>query len=140
MRIRPIRNDRDHASALERIDALWGAEPRSARGDELEVLVTLVDAYEREHHPIEAPTPIAAIAFRMEQQGLTRKDLYSLIGSRARVSEVLSGKRSLSLSMIRRLRSGLGLSADLLIGPGTEPRTRPTRARRLRSGPIRASG
>ena len=75
MKIRPIRNDRDHATALERIDALWGAGPGSARGEELEVLVTLVDAYEREHHPIEAPNPIAAIAFRMEQQG-----------SRARIS------------------------------------------------------
>jgi HTH-type transcriptional regulator/antitoxin HigA len=80
------------------------------------VLATLVDAYEARHHAIDAPDPITAIHFRMEQQGLTRKDLEPMIGSRARVSEVLTGKRSLTLEMVRRVQSGLGISADLLIG------------------------
>ena len=80
------------------------------------MLVTLVHAYEAEHHAIEPPNPIDAIRFRMEQQGLTRRDLEPLIGGRSRVSEVLSGKRPLTLRMIRRLRRGLGISADVLVG------------------------
>ena len=86
-------------------------------GDELDVLVTLVDAWEAKRHPIDPPDPLMAIQFRMEQQGLTRADLEPLIGSRARVSEILTGKRKLTLAMIRRVRSGLGISADLLIAP-----------------------
>jgi HTH-type transcriptional regulator/antitoxin HigA len=118
--VRPIRTEEDHDAALERIDALMSAKAGTPEGDELDILVTLVDAYEAEHFPIDAPDPIAAIQFHMEQQGLTRKDLEPLIGSRARVSEVMSGKRGLTLAMVRRVRSGLGISADLLIGMGSE--------------------
>jgi len=94
---------------------LMGSAPGSPEGDELEVLATLLDAYEAKHFPMDAPDPITAIEFRMEQQGLTRKDLESFIGSRARVSEILTRKRSLTLPMVRRLKHGLGISADVLI-------------------------
>jgi HTH-type transcriptional regulator/antitoxin HigA len=116
MEIHPIRNDDDHARTLEQIEALWGAEDGSPEAELLEVLVTLTNAYEAEHHAIGPPDPIEAIRFRMEQEGLSRKDLEPLLGSRARVSEVLNRKRPLTLRMIRRLREGLGLSADVLIG------------------------
>lgn len=99
------------------IEALWGAEPGTPEADQLEVLVTLMDAYEAEHHAIDSPDPIDALLFRMEQAGLSRKDLEPYIGSRARVSEVLNRRRSLTLAMIRRLRDGLGIPADVLIGP-----------------------
>jgi HTH-type transcriptional regulator/antitoxin HigA len=115
MQIRPIRSERDHERAVARIGELMSARPGTPEGDELDVLATLVDAYEAKHHAIDAPDPITAIHFRMEQQGLTRKDLEPMIGSRARVSEVLTGKRSLTLEMVRRVRIGLGISADLLI-------------------------
>jgi HTH-type transcriptional regulator/antitoxin HigA len=116
MQIHPIRNEDDHAAAIDRIAELMGAELDTPAGEELDVLATLVDAYEAKHHVIDAPDPIAAIEFRMEQQGLTRKDLEPIIGSRARVSEVMTRKRSLTVAMIRRVRSELGISADLLIG------------------------
>jgi len=118
MQIRPIRTEKDHDEALARIDELMSAKLGTAEGDELDVLVTLVDAYEEKHFPMDAPDPVTAIQFWMEQQGLTRKDLEPMIGSRARVSEVLSGKRGLTLAMIRRVRTGLGISADLLVGTG----------------------
>ena len=116
MSIQPIHTDTDHAGALTRIDALWGATVGTAAADELEILVTLVAEYETRHHAILPPDPIEAIRFRMEQLGLTRKDLEPMVGSRARVSEVLAGKRPLTLAMIRRLRKGLGVPADVLIG------------------------
>lgn len=116
MRIRPIRTEDDHDAAVARIADLIGARPDTAEGEELDILATLVDAYEAKHHAVDAPEPIAAIQFRMEQQGLTRKDLEPLIGSRARVSEVMTRKRPLTLAMIRRVRSKLGISADVLIG------------------------
>lgn len=119
MQITPIRNDRDHARALREIGKLWGARRGSPAARTLEVLVTLVSDYESNHHVIEPPDPIDAIRFRMEQQGLSRRDLEAMIGSRARVSEVLNGKRPLTVQMIRRLRDGLGISADVLVG--TEP-------------------
>ncbi len=118
IQVHPIRSEADYDAALERIDALMGAKPGSAEGDELDVLVTLVDAYEEKRFPMDAPDPVTAIQFRMEQQGLTRKDLEPMIGSRARVSEVMTGKRPLTLAMVRRVRSGLGISADLLVGTG----------------------
>jgi HTH-type transcriptional regulator/antitoxin HigA len=118
IQIRPIRTEKDHDEALARIDQLMTAKLGTPEGDELDVLVTLVDAYETEHFPMDAPDALTAIQFRMEQQGLTRKDLEPMIGSRARVSEVLSGKRRLTLPMIRRVRDGLGISADVLVGPG----------------------
>ena len=116
MQIRPIRSERDHERAVARISELMSAQADTPEGDELDVLATLVDAYEAKHHAIDAPDPITAIQFRMEQQGLARRDLESMIGTRARVSEVLTGKRSLTLDMVRRVKSGLGISADLLIG------------------------
>ena len=116
MDIHPIRNDRDHARALRQVEKLWGARAGSPEAEKLEVLVTLVDAYEAKHHPIDPPDPIEAIRFRMEQEGLTRADLEKLIGSRARVSEILNGRRPLTLQMIRRLRDALGISADVLVG------------------------
>jgi len=116
MQIHPIRTEADHDSAVARIAKLIGAKPDTAEGEELDILATLVDAYEAKHHAIDAPDPIAAIQFRMEQQGLTRKNLEPLIGSRARVSEVMTRRRSLTLAMIRRVRKELGISADVLIG------------------------
>ena len=115
MDLRPIRTDAAHAAALEEIDGLWGADPETAEGARLEILLTLVDAYEEAHHPIPASDPISAIEFMMEQRGLTRRDLEPMIGSRARVAEVLNRKRALTLPMIRRLSKGLGIPADILV-------------------------
>ncbi len=115
MDIKPIKNKRDYQAALKQIEALMDAAPGSKRGDKLDVLVTLVEAYEAKHFAIDAPNPIAAIEFAMEQKGLTRKDLEPFIGSRARVSEVLNHKRPLTLAMIRNLHTGLGLPAEILI-------------------------
>ena len=116
MEIHPIRNQRDHARALRAVEHLWGARPGTAEADKLEILVTLVDAYEAKHHPLDPPDPIDAIRFRMEQMGLTRQHLVSIIGSRARVSEILNRRRPLTIAMIARLRDKLGISADVLIG------------------------
>lgn len=116
IQIRPIKTKQDHSAAVKRIEALMGSKPGSIEGDELDMLATLVCAYEEKHFPMDPPDPLVAIQFRMEQQGLTRKDLEPMIGSRARVSEVLAGKRRLTLPMIRRVRDGLGISADLLVG------------------------
>ena len=113
--IKPIKSDRDYRRVLSEIDGLMDARPNSAEGDRLDVLTTLVVAWEEKHHEIDAPNPIEAIRFAMEQRGLTRRDLEPLIGSRARVAEVLNGKRSLTLSMIRRLHKTLGIAADVLI-------------------------
>lgn len=124
MDIHPIRNDRDHAKAIRQIEKLWGAVAGTREADVLDVLVTLVDAYEAKHHPIEAPDPIDAIRFRMEQQGLTRADLEPMIGSRARVSEVLNRQRPLTIIMIKKLRAGLGISGDVLLGGAPEPKAR----------------
>ncbi len=120
MQIRPIRTDDDHRAALEAIDSLWGAPAGSTDADSLEVLITLVDDYESRHHAIEPPDPIDAILFRLEQQGLTRRDLEPLIGHRGRVSEVLNRKRPLTLAMIRRLHRALGIPAELLLQHGRD--------------------
>ncbi len=114
MDITPIKTDADYRAALAGIEALMNAEPDTPDGDRLDVLATLVEAYEARHFPIAAPDPIAAIKFRMQQMGLTRKDLEPLLGTRGRVSEVLSGRR-LSLSMIRRLNAELNIPAEVLI-------------------------
>jgi HTH-type transcriptional regulator/antitoxin HigA len=116
MTIRPIRCDVDHESALKRIQALMSAKPGTDDGDELNVLATLVDAYEAKHFPIETADPIEAIRFRMEQMGLERNDLEPLIGSRARVSEILNRRRGLSLKMIRTLHEELNIPLEALIG------------------------
>jgi HTH-type transcriptional regulator/antitoxin HigA len=115
--IRPIRNEEDYETALEEIEQLWDAAPGTPEADRLEVLVTLVEAYEAEHYPIPAPDPIELILHVMEARGLTRRDLEPYLGSRARVSEVLNRRRPLSLAMIRKLQSGLGLPADALVQP-----------------------
>ena len=115
--VKPIRTKSDHAAALAEIERLWGAKRGTPEGDRLDVLATLVDAYEAEQFPMDPPDPIEAIKFRMEQQGLTRKDLEPLIGTRTRVAEVLNRKRSLSIGMIRRLHRALGIPADVLIRP-----------------------
>jgi HTH-type transcriptional regulator/antitoxin HigA len=116
MTIKPIKNDRNYRKALKEIDDLMDARPNTAEGDHLDVLVTLVEAWEEKHWPIESPDPVEAILFAMEQRGLSRRDLEPFIGSRARVSEVLNHKRSLTLPMIRRLHEGLGIPAAVLIG------------------------
>ena len=116
MKIKPIRNARDHERALKRIQSLMGAEDGSPKGDELEVWVTLVDVYERKKFPIDHPDAVEAIKFRMEQLGLNRKDLEPYLGSRARVSEVLNKRRGLSLAMIRSLHKNLGIPLESLVG------------------------
>lgn len=113
--LKPIRTKTDYGKALDEFGRLWGAKSGTSDGDRLDVLATLIDAYESEHYPMDPPDPIEAIKFRMEQQGLTRKDLEPLIGTRTRVAEVLNRKRSLSIAMIRRLHDRLGISAEVLI-------------------------
>jgi HTH-type transcriptional regulator/antitoxin HigA len=113
--IKPIKNERTYRKALTEIDSLMDARPNSADGDRLDVLVTLVQAWEEKHWPIDLPDPVEAILFAMEQRGLSRRDLEPLIGSRARVAEILNHKRPLTLPMIRRLHQGLGIPAEVLI-------------------------
>ena len=102
---------------MAEIERLWGSASGTPEGDRLDVLATLIDAYESRTFVIAAPDPIQAIKFRMEQQGLTRKDLEGIIGTRARITEVLEGKRGLSIAMIRKLHSELGIPAEILIKP-----------------------
>jgi len=115
--VKPIRTNADYEAALLELKKLWGAKSGTMQGDRLDVLATLIDAYESEHFPMDPPDPVEAIKFRMEQQGLSRKDLEPFIGTRTRVAEVLNRKRSLSVAMIRRLHEGLGIPADILIRP-----------------------
>lgn len=117
MDIKPIRTEAEYDVALKEIERLWGSTYGTRQGDKLDVLVTLVEAYEEQHYPVPPPDPIEAIIHHMESQGLSRQDLEPYLGSRARVEEVLSRKRPLSLGMIRRLQSGLGISADVLVQP-----------------------
>jgi HTH-type transcriptional regulator/antitoxin HigA len=115
--VRPIRSKRDYEAALKEVERLWGAKAGARDGDRLDVLATLIDAYEAKHFPMDPPDPIDAIKFRMEQQGLTRRDLEEIIGTRTRIAEVLTRKRGLSIAMLRRLHERLGISADVLIRP-----------------------
>jgi len=115
MTLRPIRTKREHQAALREVEALWEAPSGSPEADRLEVLTLLVEAYEREYYPIEAPDPIDFLQHVMQARGMTRKNLEPYIGSRARVAEVLNRVRPLTLEMIRRLASGLKLPADVLI-------------------------
>lgn len=117
MDIRPIHTEADYEEALKKIDALFDAEPGTAAGDHLDVLTTLVEAYEREHYPIPAPDPVEAILYFMESRGLSRRDLEPYIGSRARVSEIINRRRPLSLEMIQKLHTNLGISAEALVQP-----------------------
>lgn len=123
--VKPIRSEADYEEALTEVERLWDARSGTPEGDRLDVLATLIDAYESAHHPIDPPDPIEAIKFRMEQQGLTRKDLEGILGTRTRVAEVLNRRRGLSINMIRRLHDKLGISAEVLIRPSrTEAATR----------------
>jgi HTH-type transcriptional regulator/antitoxin HigA len=117
MDVRPIRTKADHQAALAEIASLMSAEKGTPEGDRLDVLATLVEAYEAAHVPIEAPHPISAILFMMEQKQLSRRDLEPAIGSRARVAEVLNRRRALTLPMIRRLSGVLDIPADVLVQP-----------------------
>ncbi len=115
MDIKPIRTKKDLKKALNRIDKIIDAKQGTSEYDELEVLSTLVEAYEDKHYPIDPPDPVEAIKFRMEQIGLKQVDLAPIMGGKNRVSEVLSHKRSLSLRMIRNLHTRLGISAESLL-------------------------
>lgn len=117
MDIKPIKTETDYQSALKEIEKLFDAAPDTPEGDRLDVLVTLVEAYEEKHYSIPKPDPIEAILYHMESRGLTRRDLQPYIGSRARVSEVLNRKRPLTMEMIRNLHKGLGIPAEVLIQP-----------------------
>ena len=113
--LKPIRSNADYKNALNELERLWGARSGTPKGDRLDIIATLIDAYEAEHYPMDPPDPVEAIKFRMEQQGLSRKDLEPLIGTRTRVAEVLNRKRNLSIGMIRRLHDHLGIPAEVLI-------------------------
>ena len=122
MDIQPIKTEKDYDAALQLIEELWDSEEGTAEGDRLDILITLVDAYEQINHPIYPPDPVAAIEFHMDQNELTRADLEAYIGTRARVSEVLNRKRGLSIEMIRNLHEGLGIPLESLIARPKELR------------------
>jgi len=115
MDIKPIRTKTDYRAALKAVESLMGAKARTPQGDRLDVLVTLIEGYERQHFPMDLPDAVEAFKFRMEQQGLTPKDLEPLIGRSNRVYEVLSRRRSLTLAMIQKLHVGLGIPAESLL-------------------------
>src|SRR6266481_7967824 len=117
MDIKPIKSERDYEQALQRVESLWKSPEGSVESDELDVLATLIEAYEREHYPVDLPDPIEAIKFRLEQQSKDTRALIGIIGHRTRVYEVLQKKRSLSLAMIRNLHDKLGIPAKVLIQP-----------------------
>ena len=117
VRVRVIRSDTDHRAALTEVEALMHAAPGTLEGERLDILVTLIEAWEARHEPVPPPDPIEAILFMMEQKGLTRRDLEPAIGHRGRVSEVLNRKRALTLPMIRALSALLDLPADVLVAP-----------------------
>ena len=117
MEIRPIKTEADYQTTMEERERRFDAASDTPEGDRLEVLTTLVEAYEEKHYAIPLPDPVEAIQYYMESRGLTRRDLESYIGSRGRVSEILNRKRSLSIEMIRRLHTALGIPAEVLIQP-----------------------
>lgn len=117
MNLKPIKTSTDHEAALVEIERLWNAKEGSADGDRLEILITLVEAYEEAHFSIDLPDPIEAIKFRLEQQGADKKTLIGIIGNRTRVYEVLRRDRALSLTMIRQLNRHLKIPAEVLIRP-----------------------
>ncbi len=115
MEIKPIKTEQDYYSTLDRIDELWGSKKDTPRGDEFDLLVTLVEAYEMKYYPIAPPDPIDAIKFRMEQMGMSKADMVEYIGSQSRVSEVLNRKRNLTLKMVKALYKGLKIPAEILL-------------------------
>jgi HTH-type transcriptional regulator/antitoxin HigA len=141
MDIKPIKNGQGYEQALRRVEALWDSPEGSAESDELDVLATLIEAYEREHYPIDLPDPVEAIKFRLEQEGKDSRALIGVIGQRTRVYEVLRGKRSLSLNMIRELHEKFGIPANVLIQPGRKRRKPAGRqhSSRLRSTRLKKS-
>jgi len=115
MNIKPIKTEKDYDSALIRLEVIFDASPKSKEGDEAEILTILIENYESECHPIEAPDPIEAIKIRMEEMNMKQKDLIGIIGGKSRVSEVLNRKKRLTVEMIRKLESALHLPASLLV-------------------------
>lgn len=115
MEINAIKTDADYKNSLKRVDELWEALPNTEEGDELEVLVTLIEAYEEKHHPIYPPDPVEAIKFYMDQMGLRKVDIAKYLGGKNRVTEVLQRKRKLSLKMIKALHNDLGIPAESLL-------------------------
>jgi len=115
MDIKPIKTEQDYEATLARVEALFSAKPNTPEGDELEILVTLVSAYEDTHFKIDAPDPVAAIEHMMEARGMSDKDMVQYLGTKSRVSEVLNRKRALSITMIRNLTNGLHIPARVLI-------------------------
>ena len=115
MEIKPIKTEKDYNNSLKRIETLWGSKKDSPEGDELELLITLVESYEMKHYPITPPDPIDAIIFRMEQTGMTKTDLAKYLGGQSRVSEILSRKRKLTFKMAKSLYKSLKIPADVLL-------------------------
>ncbi len=140
MKIKPIRGDADYDRALRRVEELWDAAEGSAESDELAVLATLVEAYEREHYPIDLPDPIEAIKFRLEQSGNDSRTLIGVIGQRTRLHEVMRRKGPLSLNMIRNLHERFDIPAEVLIQPVRRARKAAVHRRSLRSRHVGLSG
>ena len=115
MNIKPIKTEKDHQKALKRLEIIFDASPGTKEGDELEILGFLIEKFEEEHYPIEAPDPIEAIKFRMEQMGYKQKDLEKILGYKGRVSEILNRKRKLTLEMVRNLHSKLNIPLEALV-------------------------
>lgn len=115
MKIRPIKNEKDYQAAIKRVEELWGVSKNSSEGEELDLLISLIEFYEMKNYPIAPPDPIDAIKFRMEQMGMTNADMVKYLGSQSRVSEVLNRKRRLSLNMIKSLHKGLKIPAEILL-------------------------
>ena len=115
MKLKVLKNEKEHKKALEQVEALWGAPKGSANSEELELWAALIEEYEDKHHPIEVPDPIEAVKFRMEQMGLKPSDLAKFLGGRGRVSEVLNRKRPLSVNMMRSLYQNLHVPAESLL-------------------------
>ena len=124
MNVKPIKDESDYDAALAEVAGLMDAQPDTPEGDRLDVLVTLLEAYEEKHWRVSPPDPIEAIKARMQQRGLTRRDLEKVLGSKSRVSEVMNRKRPLTMEMIRRLHSKLGIPAESLIQPTIRRRRR----------------
>jgi HTH-type transcriptional regulator / antitoxin HigA len=141
MDIKPIRSEADYERALHRVEELWDSAEGSTESDEVDVLTALIEAYEREHYPINLPDPVEAIKFRLEQTGKNSKALIGIIGQRTRVYEVMRRKRPLSLNMIRNLHEKLGIPAEVLIQPAQRHRRLavPNGRHRFRRGGLRKS-
>ena len=119
--LKPIHTQADYKNAMQTLAILWGAPEGTPEGDQLDILATLIEKYEEQNFPIVLPDPIAAILFRMEQQGLSRKDLEPILGPRSRISEILTRRRGLSIEMIRKLHDRLHIPAEVLIKPTKTP-------------------